>query len=997
MQRSFSVWMSTFGVAFAVTSLCAASGCLRLDVKALQNRTPVAVVDAAQVQVTVGDSVTLVGSGTDPDCVDAASPACVPLTFAWSQVGTSTPVVLENPTSAHAVFTTTTVGQLFFQLTVSDGLATSPPALVEVVVAPNPANHAPVAVATTPSESVAPLTSFVLDGSGSHDDEDGTNLTYHWSVVSPHDATGVILDADNVATTSATLLDKGTYVFALVVTDTQGQESSLSSVAVQASNTPPVPVVETLRSTQNRQEIAVSATASDDDGADALSFRWTLVDFPVGGQVPVVVDPDGKTARVTPSSKTPEQNPALCQSGNHACYVLGLDVSDGQLSTHREVFITSLNNQPVAVGNDGESQSITLKLDARGSHDDDNDALNATWTQTAGPALNGGTVINGVRRFVGAQITTTPVDGAAAADFRFDLVVDDGISSSVPVSVAIHFDGTGHRPVLTLATGVVRALEGEVVFPSVVANAHDDDDGDVVSIVWTRDDSVSSPLFPAQLNGGAPDLIAPSFRALVASGSTTAVYRVTASDGRFTTAEQLVTVVVAPSAVSQPGFWVSSGENAVDDATCGTSLHPCRTLQFLTGTRLPTVPLALRAGESVFLTTGTFTLEGGAVQLVWPSDLSLVGGFDPVTLVQTGVASTFVLPASDTATPGVSVTSSGSSPIAFAHITLVANTTRAGPEPVLDCDNCTLNLVDVGVQLTTATTAGHHGVIVHGPSAHLVAGSDDDDGLHVSDSGDATAGATQAVHVGVLASNGATVDLERSRIDLLGINSVASGALVVNNATVHVSRSRLAYSGQPLDIDIGTVVALGSASVTLESSLVVLHAAGVPGKIDIVSAVYANDVSRVAVRNCTLDGPGFNRGVRAKARVDIVNTLFRNFGVAILLDDNSNGPTSTSALTNNGFDLATSGAVLACASAFVGTGTDLATTSCNHSGVSWAGNDILHCALVDASGGDFHLAGPNNVCADAGAIAAPGGDPPTSDLDGVSFVTAPPVGCFEAR
>src|SRR5262249_39839808 len=157
--------------------------------------------------------------------------------------------------------------------------------------------------------------------------------------------------------------------------------------------------------------------------------------------------------------------------------------------------------------------------------------------------------------------------------FAFSLVADDGEATSVPVSVAIHFDGVGHRPTLALSTGVVRALEGDPLFPAPVAGVSDPDDADVLSIVWERDDLVSSALFPAQLFGEQPDVIAPAFASLVASGSTTAVYRIHASDGNpdHDTAEQLLTVVVAPNPTSQPGVWVSSAPIASDDDACGTS------------------------------------------------------------------------------------------------------------------------------------------------------------------------------------------------------------------------------------------------------------------------------------------------------------------------------------------------------------------------------------------------------------------------------------------
>jgi PKD repeat protein len=97
-----------------------------------------------------------------------------------------------------------------------------------------PVNEPPTAVIqATPTNGPAPLL-VQLDGSGSHDPEDGANLQYAWDL----DGDGAF-DDSTLASPSTTFTAAGTHAVSLRVTDTGGA-SDVASLTVTADNTPPL-------------------------------------------------------------------------------------------------------------------------------------------------------------------------------------------------------------------------------------------------------------------------------------------------------------------------------------------------------------------------------------------------------------------------------------------------------------------------------------------------------------------------------------------------------------------------------------------------------------------------------------------------------------------------------------------------------------------------------------------------------------------------------------
>jgi YD repeat-containing protein len=123
----------------------ASGNLLSTTTESVVNQPPVANAGADQTTNT-GGLVTLNGSGSDPDNLPS------PLTYNWSQVSGPS-VALTGATTAAPTFSPTVTGTYFFDLTVSDGQASSSDQVMVTVVdnasAPLPTANQPTALNVT--------------------------------------------------------------------------------------------------------------------------------------------------------------------------------------------------------------------------------------------------------------------------------------------------------------------------------------------------------------------------------------------------------------------------------------------------------------------------------------------------------------------------------------------------------------------------------------------------------------------------------------------------------------------------------------------------------------------------------------------------------------------------------------------------------------------------------------------------------------------------------
>lgn len=178
-----------------------------------ENLLPTANASADTTVVLPADSITLIGSGSDPDGSITS--------YQWSQVSGPDKAVLSNPATASVTTSALTQGLYTFRLTVTDdsGAIASDDVNITVNAA---ANQAPTASAGADQSISLPVSSVTLSGTGA--DSDGSVIAYAWTQVSGP-TQGMITTPDS---TSATVsgLDQGTYIFRFTVTDNSGAATS---------------------------------------------------------------------------------------------------------------------------------------------------------------------------------------------------------------------------------------------------------------------------------------------------------------------------------------------------------------------------------------------------------------------------------------------------------------------------------------------------------------------------------------------------------------------------------------------------------------------------------------------------------------------------------------------------------------------------------------------------------------------------------------------------
>lgn len=369
-----------------------------------ENSAPVSVAGSNQ-SILLGTSTVFDGSQSfDPDADD--------LSYSWSLLSApqGSTASLVNVNSERASFEPDQIGEYQVVLVVNDGVNTSEPDVV--VLSVNNLTYIPLANAGE-DQTVRVLDDVTLDGTASFDG-DGDVLRYQWSVISKPDASNLVLNDVTSSTPSFTADIEGRYTFSLVVSDT-AYSSVADQVVVIANygNVAPIAHAGVDQTLPKGEQATLSGALSRDSDGNVLTFKWSLLDAPLGSLSALVNE-----TSVYPSL-TPDKDGA---------YRISLVVNDGQVdSAVDEVIITasSQNNAPIAHAGLDQSVSIRTLISLNGSQstDVDGNVLSYSWSLIDLPSNSSTSLVNA---------TTSRPSFSADVEGRYhiQLTVSDGFATS---------------------------------------------------------------------------------------------------------------------------------------------------------------------------------------------------------------------------------------------------------------------------------------------------------------------------------------------------------------------------------------------------------------------------------------------------------------------------------------------------------------------------------------------------------------------------------------
>ncbi len=394
-------------------------------------------------------SVTLSGSGTDPDGTIAA--------YSWTKISGPSGCIITNPGSAATSVTGLVQGTYQFQLTVTDNSGGSNQSSVQITV--NAANILPTANAGNDQSITLPVSSVTLSGSGT--DPDGTISAYSWTKISG--PSGCIITNPGSAATSVTGLVQGTYQFQLTVTDNSGGSNQSSvQITVNAANILPTANAGNAQSiTLPLSSVTLSGSGTDPDGTIA-AYSWTKISGPSGC---IITNPGSAATSVT----------GLVQ-GTYQFQLTVTDNSGGSNQSSVQITVNAANILPTA--NAGNPQSITLPLSSvtlSGSGTDPDGTIAAySWTKISGPS---GCIITN------PGSAATSVTGLVQGTYQFQLTVTDNSGGSNQSSVQITVNAANILPTANAGNPQSITLPLSSV---TLSGSGTDPDGTIAAYSWTK-------------------------------------------------------------------------------------------------------------------------------------------------------------------------------------------------------------------------------------------------------------------------------------------------------------------------------------------------------------------------------------------------------------------------------------------------------------------------------------------------------------------------------
>ena len=417
------------------------------------NIPPTADAGPDQIITLPTNTVTLTGSGTDPDGNIT--------TYKWRKIS-GPAATITNSNNATTTVTGLRLGIYKFELKVTDNGGAVGRDTMQVTVDPEPNNIPPIADAGPDQTITLPTDSITLSGNGN--DPDGNIIAYTWTKISGP-AAGTITNPDS-ATTTVTGLVQGIYKFELNVTDDGGAIGS-DTMQVTVNPDPNVPPTANAGPDQTitlpTNNVTLTGSGNDPDG-NITAYQWTKISGPAAG---TITNPNSASTTVT----------GLAQG----IYKFELKVTDNGGAIGRDTMQVTVNAAPniPPTANAGPDQTITLptnNVTLTGSGNDPDGNITAyLWTKISGPAA--GTITN-------PNSASTTVTGLAQGIYKFELKVTDNGGAigrdtmQVTVNAAPNIPPTanaGPDKIITLPTNNV-----------TLTGSGNDPDGNITAYLWTK-------------------------------------------------------------------------------------------------------------------------------------------------------------------------------------------------------------------------------------------------------------------------------------------------------------------------------------------------------------------------------------------------------------------------------------------------------------------------------------------------------------------------------
>jgi parallel beta-helix repeat protein len=370
---------------------------VQVTVNAAANISPTANAGTDQSITLPTNTVSLSGSGTDPDGSISS--------YYWTKTSGPSAGVITNSNSASTSATGLVEGVYQFQLKVTDNSGATAINTVQVTV--YAANVPPVANAGIDQSITLPTNSVNLLGGGT--DADGIISSYDWAQISGP-SSGSITNS-KMSSTSVTGMVEGIYQFRLRVTDNDG---AIDNDTVQIIVNP-VPNIAPTANAGKDQVItlpinitSLAGNGSDPDGT-IINYKWSKLSGPTSYNIVNISSP------VTDVSGL-----------DMGVYQFELKVTDndGAIDIDTvQIIVKAADNIP-PVADAGKDQTINLPVDnttlAGTANDPDGIIKSYKWSKISGPALT----------IVSPQLKSTSVMGLAIGIYKIQLMVTDNAGAT---------------------------------------------------------------------------------------------------------------------------------------------------------------------------------------------------------------------------------------------------------------------------------------------------------------------------------------------------------------------------------------------------------------------------------------------------------------------------------------------------------------------------------------------------------------------------------------